>query len=192
MIAVQEISQSDTALLAAFALPESRQHAFQQLVQKYSQRLYWHIRKMVLVHEDADDLLQEVFVKAWKNLPKFRQDAQLYTWLYRIATNESLRFIERHKRKYATTGGEAAEWALQQLSAQASPSATEVELKLQQALLTLPEKQRLVFNLRYYDEMPYQQMAEVLETSVGALKASYHHAAKKIEAFLKDTTEDLP
>lgn len=153
-------------------------------MRKYQSKLYWHVRKMVLDHDDADDLLQEIFVKAWRALPNFRQDAQLFTWLYRIATNECLSHLGSRKRKVLLPMTETGELLAAQLPADDAPAAADIERKLQAAILTLPDKQRLVFNLRYYDEMPYEQMADITGTSVGALKASYHHAARKIEEFM--------
>jgi RNA polymerase sigma-70 factor (ECF subfamily) len=153
-------------------------------MRKYQSRLYWHVRKMVVDHDDADDLLQEIFVKVWKALPNFRQDAQLYTWLYRIATNECLGFLNSRRRKFLLPMNDVGEELAAKLEADESLAGDAIELKLQKAILTLPDKQRLVFNLRYYDEMPYEQMSEVTGTSVGALKASYHHAAKKIEDYM--------
>ncbi len=174
----------DSEILALFADPTRREAAFAHLVRKYQSKLYWHVRKMVVGHDDADDLLQDIFLKVWRALPNFRQDAQLYTWLYRIATNECLGFLTSKKRKFLLPMTDSGEELAALLEADESLSGDAVELKLQRAILTLPDKQRLVFNLRYYDEMPYEQMAEVTGTSVGALKASYHHAAKKIEDFM--------
>ena len=175
----------DKELLEKFANPDSRNLAFNQLVRKYQQKVYWHIRKMVIDHDDADDLTQEVFVKVWKNLENFRQDAQLYTWIYRIATNECLSFLSSKKRKFfLPLNDEAAELA-EKIDATPGIDGDEIQLKLQKALLRLPEKQRLVFNMKYYDELKYEEISEILGTSVGALKASYHLAVKKIEEFLK-------
>ena len=174
----------DAQILSLFADPPTREAGFAQLMRKYQTKLYWHVRKMVVSHDDADDLLQDIFVKAWRALPTFRQEAQLYTWLYRIATNECLGFLSSRKRKFLLPMTDAGEQLAARLEADEMPNADAIERKLQQAILTLPDKQRLVFHLRYYDEMPYEQMAAVTGTSVGALKASYHHAAKKIEAFM--------
>ncbi len=174
----------DAQILTLFAEPATREAAFAHLVRKYQSKLYWHIRRLVVGHDDADDLLQEVFVKVWRGLPNFRQDAQLYTWLYRIATNECLGFLSSRKRKFLLPMSETGEALAALLEADEMPGADDIERKLQQAIVALPDKQRLVFNLRYYDEMPYEQMADVTGTSVGALKASYHHAARKIEDFM--------
>ncbi len=174
----------DAQILTLFAEPATREAAFAHLVRKYQSRLYWHVRKMVGDHDDADDLLQEILVKVWRALPNFRQDAQLFTWLYRIATNECLGFLGSTKRKFLLPMTDASELLGARLEADEMPAADAIETKLAAAILALPDKQRLVFNLRYYDEMPYEQMATVTGTSVGALKASYHHAAKKIEEFM--------
>ncbi|MBS1646790.1 MAG: sigma-70 family RNA polymerase sigma factor [Bacteroidetes bacterium] len=156
------------------------------MVKKYQKRLYWHIRKIVLDHDDADDALQNTFIKAWKGLDSFKEESQLFTWLYRIATNEALLLL-RQKNKRATESIHPIEEQLSKnLETDPYFKGDHLQLKLQQAILTLPEKQRLVFNMRYYDEMPYEQMSKVLETSVGALKASYHIAAKKVEEYLKE------
>lgn len=174
----------DHILVASFKDEKSREASFTQLVRKYQERLYWHIRRMVVEHEDANDILQNVFIKVWKNLGEFREESNLYTWLYRIGTNEALTWIEQQKRRTSVSIGENEDIFAQRLTAQKDFDPNKIEWKLQQAIQLLPEKQRIVFNLRYYDEMPYEEMSAVLDTSVGALKASYHHAVKKIEAFL--------
>ncbi len=162
----------------------SRNMALHHLIEKYQQKLYWQIRKIVIDHDDADDVMQNSFIKIWKGLENFKEESQLYTWLFRIATNESLTFL-RQKQKRNTTSLHPIEYQLSKsLESDEFFQGDEIQLKLQQAILTLPEKQRIVFNMRYYDETPYEQMSEVLETSVGALKSSYHIAAKKIEEFL--------
>ncbi|PSR53240.1 RNA polymerase subunit sigma [Adhaeribacter arboris] len=177
----------DQEILQKFQNPASRNVAFNQLIRKYQQKVYWHVRKMVIDHDDADDLTQEVFIKVWKNLPNFRQDAQLYTWIYRIATNECLNFLKSKKKKFFLPITDISEELSQKIDAHVGPNGDEIQLKLQKALLKLPDKQRLVFNMRYYDELKYEEIAEILGTSVGALKASYHHAVKKIEDFLTST-----
>ncbi len=157
------------------------------LVHTYQQKVYWHIRKMVIDHDDADDLTQEVFIKIHKNIANFRQDSQLYTWIYRIATNECLNFLQRKRRRFFLPVGDVEAELAQKLDSAPYISADEVQLKLQRALLRLPDKQRLVFNMKYFDEVSYEEMSKITGTSVGALKASYHHAVKKIEEFLKDS-----
>ena len=156
------------------------------LVRTYQQRVYWLARKMVIDHDDADDVTQEVFIKVHKAIDTFREDAQLYTWLYRIATNECLTFIKRKRRRFFHPIGDVAGELTEKIESSPTLAGDEIQKKLQRAILTLPDKQRLVFNLKYYEEMPYEQMAEVTGTSEGALKASYHHAVKKIEDFLKN------
>ncbi len=170
-----------------FGIPGTREKAFESILSKYQERLYWHIRRLVIDHEDANDVLQNSLIRAWKGLNGFRQDAQLYTWLYRIATNESLSFLEQKKKKAAVRMEDVPQWMTDQLKAEEGFDAEQMEWKLQLAIQQLPEKQKLVFNLRYFDEMPYEEMSRILGTSVGALKASYHHAVKKVErAMLED------
>ncbi|RAK70505.1 RNA polymerase sigma factor [Hymenobacter edaphi] len=179
----------DQDILLKFRDPASRNLAFNQLVRKYQSKVYWHVRKMVVDHADADDLTQDVFIKVWSHLDNFRQDASLYTWIYRIATNECLNFLSSKRRKFFLPLNDVGAELAQKLEADEQLAGDTVELKLQKAILRLPDKQRLVFNLRYYDEMPYEQMAEVTGTSVGALKASYHHAVKKIEQYVNQETD---
>jgi RNA polymerase sigma-70 factor (ECF subfamily) len=176
---------NDSELLLAFQQPETRETAYTQLVCKYHERLYWHIRRMVVTHEDANDVLQNVWIRVWKGLDGFRADSQLFTWLYRIATNECLSYLDQQKRRSAVSlDQEGAGMLSERVRADQHFDAEKAEWKLQLAIQELPEKQRLVFSLRYYDEMPYEEMSRVLETSEGALKASYHHAVKKVEDFL--------
>jgi len=175
---------SDTELLVLFREPATREKAFTEIVKKYQERLYWHIRRMLVDHEDANDTLQNVFIRVWNALAGFREDAQLYTWLYRIATNECLTFLEQKKKKAVVSLNELESGLSNKIKADKDFDANKLEWKLQLAIQQLPEKQRVVFMLRYYDEMPYEEMSVVLETSAGALKASYHHAAKKIEDFI--------
>jgi len=156
--------------------------AFNLIVKSYSQKVYWHVRRLVLDHDDADDVVQNTFIKIWKGLPNFRQDSAIYTWIYRIATNEALSFLRSKKEN---TRFEDVEYSLSQnLEADAFFDGDAAQQTLQAAIATLPEKQRAVFNLRYFEEMSYAEMSAVFDTSEGALKASYHHAVKKIEAFL--------
>lgn len=178
------IHPEDRELLHLFQQPESRERAFTGIVKKYQERLYWHIRRMVVSHDDADDVLQNMFIKVWKGLDNFREDSQLYTWLYRIATNESLTFLDQQKRRASVSLSDVENGLSNKLKAEKNYDSSKIEWKLQLAMQQLPDKQRIVFNLRYYDEMPYEEMSRVLETSEGALKASYHHAVKKIEHFL--------
>jgi RNA polymerase sigma-70 factor (ECF subfamily) len=175
----------DFALLAAFRVDATRERAFTNILKKYSERLYWHIRRLVVCHDDAHDVLQNVSIKVWKGLADFREEANLYTWLYRIATNESLSFLDGQKRRASLSLSNHENGLENKLIAEKGFDLRKAEWQLQHAIQSLPEKQRVVFNLRYYDEMPYEQMSEVTGTSVGALKASYHHAVKKVEAFIK-------
>lgn len=165
---------------------ERKETAFRALVLQYQERLYWHIRKIVLNHDDADDVLQETFLKVWRNIDNFREESSLFTWLYRIATNESLTFLSKQKKRAVIPIDDMVNHLNTNLESDEYFEGDEIQMKLQKAILTLPEKQRIVFNLRYFEEMPYQEMSEILNTSVGALKASYHHAVKKIEDYLND------
>ncbi len=165
---------------------KERTIAFDGIMRLHRRVIYSHIRKMVIDADDTDDLLQETFVKVWKNIDKFKNESKLYTWIYRIATNETLRFLERKKKKYGLQMNETSEQLMQNLESDEQFSGDEVQLILQKAILTLPDKQRLVFNMKYFDEMKYEEISEIVDTSVGALKASYHLATKKIEAYLKE------
>ena len=165
--------------------PKTAHKAFETLVSEYSEPLYWHIRKMVVNHNDANDLLQNVFLKVWKNIHNFRGDAKLSTWLYKIAVNESLNFLNQERQKREITDDSQDEYLLNNIEADEYFNGDEIQLKLQQAIATLPEKQRLVFNMRYFDDMKYEDISDILGTSVGALKASYHHAVKKVMAHLE-------
>lgn len=183
--------ENDSILLQQFHKPETREAAFTAIMRKYQERLYWHIRRMVINHDDADDILQNVFIKVWNNLENFKENAQLYTWLYRIATNECLTFLEQQKKRNIISLNEVETGLENKLKADSHYDAHKLEWKLQEAILQLPEKQRIVFNLRYYDEMPYEEMSRVLETSEGALKASYHLAVQKIAASIKTSGENM-
>ena len=174
----------DNELLLQFKNPSTKENGFTAIIKKYQEKLYWHIRRIVVDHEDANDVLQNMFIKVWNALDNFREDSQLYTWLYRIATNESLTYIEQQKKRKSISLSDAENGLSNKLKADQNYDSNKIEWKLQLAMQQLPEKQRVVFNLRYYDEMPYHQMSLVLETSEGALKASYHHAVKKIEDYI--------
>jgi RNA polymerase sigma factor (sigma-70 family) len=177
---------SDKELLDLFRKEESRNFAFSLIMHKYQEKLYWHIRKMVISHDDADDLVQKAFIKAWKGLANFREDAQLYTWLYRIATNETLTFLRQKRRKFFVPIVDVEKELEQTVESDVYFNGDAIQLNFQKAILTLPEKQRLVFNMKYFDDITYEEMAEILGTSVGALKASYHIASKKIEKYLNE------
>lgn len=178
------VTFQDTELLLQFRNPETKEKAFTAIIKKYQEKLYWHIRRMVVEHEDANDVLQNVFIRVWNGLENFREDSQLYTWLYRIATNECLSYLEQQKRKSTASLDETESGLGNKVVADKYFDPNKLEWKLQLAIQQLPEKQRVVFTLRYYDEMPYEEMSRVLDTSEGALKASYHHAVKKIEDYI--------
>jgi RNA polymerase sigma factor (sigma-70 family) len=178
------VTTQDSELLMQFRDPATKESAYTTLIKKYQERLYWHIRRMVVEHEDANDVLQNVFIRVWNGLENFREDSQLYTWLYRIATNECLTFLEQQKKRSSVSLSDMEGSLENKLKADKHFDANKLEWKLQVAIQQLPEKQRVVFTLRYYDEMPYEEMSKVLDTSEGALKASYHHAVKKIEDYI--------
>lgn len=176
----------DKDIIELFHDKKSKEKAFASLLSKYQERVYWHIRKMVIDHDDANDLTQDTFIKVYKSLEKFRSDSGLFTWLYRIATNECLTFLKKKKRRTLLSSENYQEQLFEQLKADPLITGDEIQQKLQMALLTLPEKQKLVFNMKYFDDMKYDEISKVLHISVGSLKASYHHAVKKIETFLND------
>lgn len=161
--------------------PAMAAQAFDALMRTYGEQIYWQIRKMVVNHDDASDLLQNTFLKAWNNLDHFRGDAKLSTWLYKIAINESINFLNKERAKNNISTDDDDSFLLNSIEADEYFDGDELKIELQKAIASLPEKQRLVFNMRYFQEMKYEQISEILGTSVGALKASYHHAVKKIE-----------
>ena len=177
---------SDKELIEQFREGSKRNNAFNLIIRKYQERLYWHIRKLVISHDDTDDILQNTFIKAFEALDRFREDASLFTWLYRIATNESLSFLKKKQRGYFLSQGESLNHLEKTLESDSYVDGDAIQMKLQKAIIRLPEKQRLVFNMRYFDELKYEEMSEILSTSVGALKASYHHALKKLEQYLSE------
>ena len=178
----------DSEILTKFAQENTRDEAFRLLLTKYQQKVYWHIRRMVISHDDTDDLVQDVFLKVWKSLSNFRNDSQLYTWLYRIATNESITFLKRKKiRNSVSIDDDDGKNMVKTLAESPYFDGDKDQMKLQKALLTLPEKQRLVFNMKYFDDLKYEDISVILGTSVGALKASFHIAVKKIEQQLLNT-----
>lgn len=177
--------ESDQHIISDLKKGANKDIAFQKLVNAYKERLYWHIRKIVMNHDDTDDVLQNTFMKAWRGIDNFREESNLYTWLYRIATNESLTFLSSKKKRNLMPLNDVNEYLLDNLMSDPYFEGDEIQLKLQQAIIRLPEKQRLVFNMKYFDEMKYDDMGKILDTSVGALKASYHHAVKKVEEFIK-------
>ncbi|MDB9835675.1 MAG: RNA polymerase subunit sigma-70 [Candidatus Arcticimaribacter sp.] len=173
--------EEQTLLVHALQNPATQEAGFKILIKEYQQPLYWHIRKIVFDHEDADDVLQNTYIKVFKNIKNFRGESKLFSWMYRIATNEALTFIKQKSRKLGLSLNEFNEKQVNQLEADVYFEGDAIALKLQLAVANLPEKQRLVFNLKYYEELKYDEISEILETSVGALKASYHHAVKKIK-----------
>ena len=178
------VTHQDSELLIEFRNPATKEAAYTSLIRKYQEKLYWHVRRIVVEHEDANDVLQNTFIRVWNALENFREDSQLYTWLYRIATNECLSFLEQKKRKSSVSLSDDENSLTGSIKADKDFDPSKIEWKLQLAIQQLPEKQRAVFSLRYYDEMPYSEMSKVLDTSEGALKASYHHAVKKIEDYI--------
>lgn len=177
---------AEETLVQELKQEESRAQAFEVLVNTYKERLYWHIRRIVLNHDDADDVLQNTFIKVYKNIDNFKGESKLYSWIYRIATNESLTFLKQKSKKIGISDQELKDRMVDNLQADVYFEGSEIQLKLQKALATLPDKQKLVFTMKYYQEMKYSEISEVLETSEGALKASYHLAVKKIETYLRD------
>ena len=174
----------DKELLLKLRTPDTRNYGFNMLVRAYQQKVYWLVRKMVIDHDDADDLTQEVFIKIHKAIDNFRGDSQLYTWIYRIATNECLTFLAKKKRRFFLPLEDVSKELSSKIDSAPYLTGDDIQKKLQKALLTLPDKQRLVFNMKYYDDLPYEDISQITNTSVGALKASYHHAVKKIENYL--------
>src|SRR5436189_1932641 len=177
---------SDSELLLQFRNPITKEKAYTAIIRKYQEKLYWHIRRMVIDHEDANDVLQNVLIRVWNGLQNFREDSQLYTWLYRVATNECLTYLEQQKKRASVSLSDVESGLENKIKADQNFDGNKLEWKLQLGIQKLPEKQRIVFQLRYYDEMPYEELSRVLETSEGALKASYHHAVKKIEEYIKN------
>ncbi|MBT3241574.1 MAG: RNA polymerase sigma factor [Bacteroidetes bacterium] len=177
---------TDKEILSLFRQKGQAEKAFNELLKVYQERLYWHVRRMVVSHSDADDVLQNTFLKIWKGLDKFRADSGLFTWLYRIATNEALSFIKQRSAKQINVVNEAEDLVISRLEADEYFDGDEIQKKLYAVLETLPRKQKLVFEMKYFQDLKYQEISEILETSVGALKASYHHAVKKIEHAFKE------
>ncbi|PWJ40859.1 RNA polymerase sigma-70 factor (ECF subfamily) [Sediminitomix flava] len=182
------MQNADEAIIAKFKRPNEKEAAFRLLMENYQERVYFLCRKMVITHEDADDLTQDTFVKAWKSLDRFEGKAKLFTWLYRIAVNVCLDFLEKKKKRFFLPIHDVTAELSLKVEQSADLSGDEIQQQLLKAILTLPEKQRVVFQLKYFEELSYKEMSEVLETSEGALKASYHHAVKKIEKQLKENS----
>jgi RNA polymerase sigma factor (sigma-70 family) len=178
------LQQDEKAFIALLLNPKTQETAFRQLVSQYSRPLYNHIRTIVIDHDDTDDVLQNTFIKVFQNLKNFKGESKLFSWIYRIATNESLTHVSSKAKKSNVTNEEIQQKALKNLQADEYFEGDEMQIKLQQAIASLPEKQQLVFKMKYFEDLKYEEISEILGTSVGALKASYHHAVKKIEDFI--------
>jgi len=183
---MEKLNEQDQEIVRYIHMKDQKEQAFKLIVKHYKERLYWHIRKMVISHDDTDDVLQNTFLKVWKNMDRFRGEAALFTWLYRIATNETLTFLQTKQKKQLKTINAPLLSAEEILESDPWFDGNEIQLKLQACLMQLPQRQRLVFNMKYFEEMKYQQISEILKVTVGSLKASYHHAVKKIESILKE------
>jgi len=175
---------TEQELIKSLKNPKTLNSAFKELLSVYKERLYWHIRKIVINHDDTDDVLQNTFIKVYRNIDKFKEDSKLYSWMYRIATNESITFINQRAKKNNNATQEVQQVLLNNLTSDEYFDGDEAQIKLQKAIATLPQKQQLVFNMKYFDAIKYKEMSEILETSEGALKASYHIASKKIEEYI--------
>jgi len=178
----------ETLLIEQLKNVQTKEKAFRALITLYKERLYWHIRKIVISHDDTDDVLQNTFIKVFKNIDKFNQKSKLFSWMYRIATNESITFINKRAKQRSLDITDYQQELASTLASDDFFIGNEIQLILQKAIATLPQKQQLVFNMKYFDELKYNEMSEILETSVGALKASYFHAVKKIELYIKKKT----
>ena len=176
----------DKEILELYRTEGKQEFAFNLLVQKYQERIYWHIRKLTCSHEDSNDLLQSTLVKIWENLPAFREEAKLYTWVYRIATNETLTFLKKKRLGAMLSLSNYDTTLANKLQSDPSFNGDKLQMAIHKAILHLPDKQRTVFNLRYFQELKYEEIAEIMETSVGSLKASYHHAYKKVKEELQE------
>lgn len=180
----------DDVILDKMKSTKTREEGLQLMMDAYQSRLYWHIRRLVVYHEDTQDLLQDTFIKAYQNFTKFKGNSKIYTWLYRIATNEALQHLNKAKRMQ--NADEGTEYHLQNAVAEnAKYGAEQIEILLQQAIHSLPEKQKLVFTIRYYDELPYEEIAKILDMTVGTLKTNYHYAKEKITEYIREHSEDL-
>ena len=179
------ILQDEKAFILELLNPKTQQEAFKQLVFQYQKPLYNHIRNIVINHDDTDDVLQNTFIKVFRNLSKFKGESKLFSWIYRIATNEALTFLQQKTKHHQSSSEEYLQKQTEKLQADVYFEGDEIQFKLQQAIAQLPEKQQLVFKMKYFEEIKYEDLSEILDTSVGALKASYHHAVKKIEEYLK-------
>ena len=179
---------NETVIIEQLKNVQTREKAFRELISLYKERLYWHIRKIVISHDDTDDVLQNTFIKVYRNISKFNQDSKLFSWMYRIATNESISFINKRAKERNIAVSEMQEQLTSSLESDNYFSGEEIQEILQMAIATLPQKQQLVFNMKYFDDLKYTEVSEILGTTVGALKASYFHAVKKIESYIKNKT----
>lgn len=177
--------QEEKEFIAELLNPKTQNQAFQKLLHNYQKPLYNHIRNIVLNHDDTDDVLQNTFIKIFQNLKNFKGESKLFSWIYRIATNEAITFINNKAKRNGTTSEALQTKIVENLQSDVYFDGNEVQLKLQKAINLLPEKQQLIFKMKYFEELKYENISEILGTSVGGLKASYHHAVKKIEDFMK-------
>lgn len=177
---------SEDQLINELQHKSTRENAFKELIKAYKERLYWHIRNIVKDHDDTDDILQNTFIKIFNNIGSFKGESKLYSWMYRIATNEAISFLNKKARRLKISSEDLQDQIISNLESDVYFEGNEIQLKLQKAIATLPDKQQQVFNMKYFQELKYREMSDILETSEGALKASYHHATKKIEEFLKN------
>tara|TARA_B110001454_G_scaffold88130_1_gene84408 strand:- start:82 stop:621 length:540 start_codon:yes stop_codon:yes gene_type:complete len=175
---------TEIKLIASLKNPNTLNSAFKELINQYKERLYWHVRKIVINHDDTDDVLQNIFIKIYRNIHKFNSDSKLYSWMYRIATNEVITFINQRARKNNSVSEEVQKTLINNLTSDEYFDGDEAQIKLIKAIATLPQKQQLVFNMKYFDAIKYKEMSEILDTSEGALKASFHIASKKIKEYL--------
>ena len=180
---------NESTLVAQLQNAQTKEQAFRILVREYKERLYWHIRKIVISHDDADDVLQNTFIKVFKGIANFKQDSKLYSWMYRIATNESITFLNKRAKERNTDIADIKKDLVASLHSDDWFTGEEIQVILQKAIATLPEKQQLVFNMKYFDEMKYEEISAIVNTSVGALKASYFHAVKKIKTYIEKNTD---
>lgn len=178
--------KEDSILVSELQNPKTKASAFKELLKLYKERLYWHIRKIVIKHDDADDVLQNTFIKIFKNIDKFKGESKLFSWMYRIATNEAITFLQKKAKQNNVDIEDYQQQLTSNLESDNWFSGDEIQLILQKAIATLPQQQQLVFKMKYFDELKYNEISEILDTSVGGLKASYHHAVKKIEHFIKN------
>lgn len=175
---------NELELLNRLNAEQTKEQAFKELLNLYKERLYWHIRHIVKSHDDTDDVLQNTFIKVYKNIHSFKGDSKLFSWMYRIATNEAITHLNQNSKRYSISSEELQQKAVNNLKSDVYFEGDDIQLKLQQAIATLPQKQQLVFNMKYFEDIKYSEMSNILDTSEGALKASYHIAVKKIEEYL--------